>query len=149
MLNELREERLAVGEKAMIEDANRFSFEVKSDLTLDGKPDLIAVSQDEATVYECKSNEQKDSHQIQLMVYLYCLPRCLKQYQDIKLKGCLIYYPNKKIEIPLSIIDDKFIDHFNYWLKILGADNPPIKAPSKNECRYCNITKRDCPDRLD
>jgi len=149
MVNELREQRLKAGEKVFIEEDNRFSFKTKLNLTLDGKPDLIAVSSNGATIYECKSNEQKDSHQVQLMIYLYCIPQCLKQYQNIKLKGCLLYYPNNKIEIPTSLIDDRFVDHFNYWIRILGADTPPVKASSKNECLFCNITKAGCSERIE
>ena len=148
MINELRNERLGKGEKVLVEDANRFSFEIKPGLTLAGKPDLIAISENKATVYECKSEAQKDSHQIQLMIYLYCLPRCLDQHKNIKLEGCL-YYPNTKIEIPQSMINEGFIDHLNYWLEILGADTPPAKAPSKNECLFCNIAKTDCPERVE
>jgi len=149
MINELREERVTKGEKVFVEGANRFSLEIKPNLTLDGKPDLIALLEDRATVCECKSEGQKDSHQIQLMIYLYCLPRCFDQYKNIKLEGCLLYYPSTRIEIPQSMIDEGFIDHLNYWLKILGADTPPAKAPSENECLFCNITKADCPERVE
>jgi len=149
MINELREERLAKGEKVFVEDANRFSLEIKPKLTLNGKPDLIALSEDKAIVYECKSGVQRDSYQIQLMIYLYCLPRCFNQYKNIKLEGCLVYYPNTRIEVSQSIIDERFIDHLNYWLNILDADTPPAKAPSENECLFCNITKANCPERIE
>ena len=149
MINELRKERLAKGEKVFVEWANRFSLETKPNLTLDGKPDLIALSDDKATVYECKSTAKRDSYQIQLMIYLYCLPRCFDQYKNVNLTGCLLYYPNTKIEIPQSMIDEKFVDHLNYWLKILGADIPPAKAPSENECLFCNITRADCSERVE
>ena len=149
MVNELRKERLAMGEKVFVEEANRLSLEVKPNLILDGKPDLIALCEDKATVYECKSGGQKDSDQIQLMIYLHCLPRCLDQYKNMKLGGCLLYYPNTRIEIPQSKIDESFIDHLKYWLEIVGADIPPAKAPSKNECLFCNIAKANCPERVE
>ena len=149
MINELRKERLAKGEKVFVENANRFSLEIKPNLTLDGKPDLIALAEGKATVYECKSAAEKDSYQIQLMIYLYCLPRCFDQYKNMKLAGCLLYHPNNRIEIPQSRIDERFIDHLNYWLKILGTDAPPAKAPSGNGCLFCNITKADCPERVE
>lgn len=149
MINELRKELLLKGEKVLVEEANRFSFEIKPNLTLDGKPDLISLSEDLAAVYECKTGAKKDSSQIQLMIYLYCLPRCFDQYKNMKLAGCLLYYPNTRIEIPQSRIDERFIDHLNYWLKILGTDAPPAKAPSENGCLFCNITKADCPERVE
>lgn len=149
MINELRKERLAKGEKVFVEWTNSFSLKIKPNLTLAGKPDLIALSEDKATVYECKSKIQKDSHQVQLMIYLYSLPRCFDQYKNMKLEGCLLYYPSTKIEIPQSMIDERFTDHLDYWLKILGEDTQPAKAPGKNECLFCNITKADCPERVE
>ena len=149
MINELRKERLARSEKVFVEEANRFSLEIKPNLTLDGKPDLIALAEDKATVYECKSAAEKDSYQIQLMIYLYSLPRCFDRYKSLKLGGCLLYCPGTRIEIPQSMADETFADHLNYWLEILGSDIPPAKAPSENECLFCNITKSDCPERVE
>lgn len=149
MINELRNERLAKGEKVFAEGANSFSLEIRPNLTLAGKPDLIALSGDRATIYECKSGAQRDSYQIQLMIYLYCLPRCFSQYKNMKLEGCLLYYPDNRITIPHSMIDKEFIDHLNYWLKILGSDIAPTKAPSENECSFCNIAQADCHDRVE
>ena len=149
MINELRKERLAKGEKVFVEEANSFSLKIKPNLTLNGKPDLIALSEEKATVYDCKSGVQKDSDQIQLMIYLYCLPQCSEQYKSMKLEGCLLYYPNTRIEIPQSKVDKVFIDHLKYWLEILGADTPPAKAPSKDECLFCNISKDYCPERVE
>jgi hypothetical protein len=128
MINELRKERLAKSEKVFVEGANRFSLEVKPNLTLDGVPDLIALSEDKATAYECISKGKKDSHQIQLMIYLYCLPRCFDRYKNMNLEGCLWYYSNTRIEIPQSMTNESFVDHLNYWLEILGADIPPQLA---------------------
>jgi hypothetical protein len=149
MINELRTERLAKSEKVFVERANRFSLDVKPNLTLDGVPDLIALSEDKATVYECKGEGKKDSHQIQLMIYLYYLPRCFDRYRNMNLEGCLWYYSDTRIAIPQSMTDESFVDHLNYWLEILGADIPPPKAPSKNECLFCSITKADCPERVE
>lgn len=150
MIDELRRERLAKNEKVSVEGANRFSLEMKPNLTLDGVPDLIALSEDQATVYDCKSEGQKDSHQIQAMIYLYCLPRCFDRYKRVKqLGGCLLYRPGTRMEIPQDMIDKNFVDNLNYWLEILGSDVPPAKAPSTNECLFCNITRADCPERVE
>ena len=149
MINELRKERLTKGEKVFVEEANRFSLEIKPNLTLDGKPDLIAIAEDKATVYECKSGAEKDSYQIQLMIYLYCLPRCFGRYKSIELAGCLLHCSGTRIEIPQSMVDESFADHLNYWLGILGSNIPPAKAPSESECLFCSITKADCPERVE
>ncbi len=149
MINELRKERLSKGETVFVENANRFSLEIKPNLSLAGKPDLIALSKGKATVYECKSAGEKDSHQIQLMIYLYCLPQYFNRYQSSGLQGYLVYHPNTKSEIPQSTVDKNFIDNLYYWLEVLGSDEPPAKAPSENECLFCNIAKADCPERVE
>jgi len=149
ILDELRKERLAVGEKIFIEEGNRFSIEVGPGIFVEGKPDLVAISENDATIYDCKVGEQKASHQVQLMIYMYAMAHCLNKYPNLNVKGCLRYNQGNEVEIPNRLIDENFIKDLKYFAGILSAESPPGTAPSKNECRYCNITKRDCPGRLD
>jgi hypothetical protein len=32
---------------------------------------------------------------------------------------------------------------------MVGSDTPPPKTPSAHECKYCAITKEDCPSRIE
>ena len=34
-------------------------------------------------------------------------------------------------------------------IRRLSADKPPTRVPSRPECRFCDITAKDCPDRVD
>ena len=34
-------------------------------------------------------------------------------------------------------------------LRRLAAEAPPRRVPSAQECRFCDITAKDCPDRVD
>lgn len=149
MLYELRKERLAAGEEIFVEGKNRFGVEVKPGIFLEGQPDLITISEDNVTMYDCKTGEQKTSHQIQLMIYMYYVFHYLNKYPNLNPKGCLRYNQGFKVEVPDTLIDEKFIKNLNYFIAILSGEEPPIKAPGKFECKYCNITKEDCPERID
>ena len=69
-----------------IERQNSFQLQGRS-ATLAGKPDLIARRDDEAVVIDAKTGHESASHIVQVMIYLYSIPRALEQYQNLKLRG--------------------------------------------------------------
>lgn len=148
LLYELRKERLAAKEKIFVEGRNRFSIEVNPGVLLQGVPDLITISDNEVTIYDCKTGGQKASHQIQLMIYMHYILHQLNKYPGLNPKGRLRYSQGLELEVPDSLIDEKFIKDLKYFLAILGGEEEPMKAPSKFECQYCNISKIDCPERI-
>lgn len=147
MLHELKSEREQVGEKVFTENQNYFRFEVRPNLVVAGKPDLIAVSGDNVTIYDCKTGQPRDSDTIQMMLYMYCTPLCLATCKDKKPRGVLIYSTDS-IEIPADAIDTEFIGNFDYFIDILNSNEPPKKVPSTSECQFCDITSADCPERV-
>lgn len=149
MLYELRKERVAAGEELFVESGARFSFEVSPGVFLEGVPDLITVSDRDVAVYDCKTGEQKASHQIQVMLYMYYIFHRLNKYPGLNPKGYIRYSHGLEMEVPDSLIDEKFAKDLDYFIEILSDEKPPMKAPSKFECRYCNITKLDCLERVD
>jgi len=148
MLHELKLKQEQAGEKVFIENQNYFHFEVRPDLVVAGKPDLITVVGDNVTIYDCKTGQPKASDQIQMMLYMYCTPLCLAICKDKKPKGILIY-PDNSVEIPADAIDAEFIDNFDYFIEILDSSESPKKTPSLAECKFCDITSTDCPERID
>ena len=34
-------------------------------------------------------------------------------------------------------------------IRRIAADKPAARVPSEHECRFCDITAEDCPERLD
>jgi len=147
MLHELKSRREQAGEKVFVENQNYFRFEVRPDLVIAGKPDLITVLGDNITIYDCKTGQPKASDQIQMMLYMYCTPLCLAICKDKKPKGILVY-DNKNVEIPADTIDVKFINNFDYFIDVLNSNEPPKKVPSVTECQFCDITNADCPERV-
>lgn len=48
---------------------------------------------------------------------------------------------------PAKAIDEAFKKQVTYFLNILEAADPPERTPGPSECRYCDITIADCPER--
>jgi hypothetical protein len=53
------------------------------------------------------------------------------------------------VDIPPSAIDEEFEKNFGYFLDILDSDESANKVPSARECKFCDIGKADCPERID
>ena len=73
-----------------IEGQNSFELRGRS-ATLAGKPDLVARKADGAVIIDAKTGQESPSHVVQVMIYLYAIPRALEQYRNIKLRGPVTY----------------------------------------------------------
>ena len=82
------------------------------------------------------------------MIYLYAIPRALEQYQSLKLRGQATYLDHT-VRIPAEAVDDQFIQNLGTLIRRLAADKPPAQVPSRQECRFCDISALDCPERMD
>ena len=47
--------------------------------TLSGKPDLIAHREAEAVIVDAETGHDSSSHAVQVMIYLYTVPRALER----------------------------------------------------------------------
>lgn len=43
----------------------------------------------------------------------------------------------------------EFETHFDYFMRLLESNVVPDRVPSAGECRFCNIGRPDCDDRID
>ena len=82
------------------------------------------------------------------MIYLYAIPRALKRYRNLKLRGQATYLDHT-VHIPAEAVDDQFIQNLGTLIRRLAADKPPARVPSRPECRFCDISALDCPERMD
>ena len=80
------------------------------------------------------------------MIYLYAMPRALEQYRNLELRGQATYLDHT-VRIPAEAVDDQFIQNLGALIRRLAADKPPARVPSRQECRFCDITAADCQDR--
>ena len=82
------------------------------------------------------------------MIYLYAVPRALERYRNTKLKG-QVTYRDHTVRIPADAVDEKFIQNLGALIRRISADEPARRVPSRQECRFCEISDADCPKRMD
>ena len=72
---------------------------------------------------------------VQVVLYMYAVPNALARFRDITFTGS-VAYPGYAVEIPATAVDGRFVEHM------------ARRVPSVPECRFCAITRADCPERL-
>ena len=148
LLDELTKERSVLGEGVYREDQNQFRVRRSSGLVIAGKPDLITIDQTaHCTVYDIKTGNPSHSDIIQVMLYMMFLPHSSAVYKGKDFTGCIVYKDGTRSGIPANAIDKDFQDHVTYFLNILESVTPPERTPSPAECKFCDITRIDCPTR--
>ena len=130
-----------------IEGQNSFELHGRS-ATLAGQPDLITQRDGQAVIVDVKTGQDSASHVVQVMIYLYAIPRALEQYRNLELRGQATYLDHT-VRIPAEAVDDQFIQNLGTLIRRLSADKPPARVPSRPECRFCDISALDCPERMD
>ena len=145
LLNRIRGELERQGQTVFTENQN--SFHLRGNVaTLGGKPDLIAVSGNKGTIYDAKTGRPSPSHHIQVMAYMYAVPRALGQYKGIAFDGKVVY-EDQEIPIPATAVGEPFIENLSQLIRRVASGMPARKVPSPLECGFCNLTMADCPER--
>ena len=134
------------GYAVFVEGQNSFYLRGRS-ATLGGKADLVAVKGDVGTVIDVKTGQPSPAHCAQVLVYMYSLPRALKQYRGIRFSG-VVAYPDADVEIPAEAVDERFVGQMAALIGRIAADAPARRVPSYRECLHCPITAADCPERV-
>ena len=147
LLHRRKGELESEGFTVFIEEQNSFKLVGKSGITLSGKPDIIAINDGEGTVEDCKTGNPKHSDQVQVLIYLLALPLANGRYKGLKLEGRLIY-KNSSVDVHSSEIDG-IREKFSKVVGTVGGTEPASKVPSLGECRFCDISKVDCPERIE
>ena len=147
LVNEARESREELGYTVYTEDQNSFRLRGKY-ATLAGKPDLIAVKGNDFVIIDAKTGKPNPAHSAQVLIYQYAVPRALPEYREVEFRGHVIY-PDGNVQIPASGVDGKFIERLGSLIRRLADETPARRIPSAQECRWCDITPADCPDRIE
>ena len=147
-VHQLHAERESAGEQAFLEGDNEIRYEWQGGLLVAGKPDLVTISAQGTTVYDVKTGKARMSDQVQVMLYMYLLPLGSQRYSGAKPSGCVVY-GDRRVQLPTGVIDDAFIKNFNHFLGVIGSNRPAVKVPSTYECRFCEIAKSECPERIE
>ena len=130
-----------------IEGQNSFQLRGRS-ATLAGQPDLITQRDGQAVIVDVKTGQEGASQIVQVMIYLYAIPRALEGYRTLKVRGQATYLDHM-VCILAEAVDDQFIQNLGALIRRLAADKPPVRVPSRQECRFCDIGAPDCPERMD
>ena len=144
-INESRQQWEERGSTVFTESQNSFVLRGKS-AALGGKPDLIARKGSSGTVIDIKTGQPSPSHSVQVMLYMYAIPKALGQYRGVTFNGTVVY-PDHEVDIPASAIDENFVANLAQLVLRLASASPARKVPSRTECGFCNITSADCPER--
>ena len=147
LVNEARESRETLGYTVYTEDQNSFRLRGKY-VTLAGKPDLIAVKGNDLLIIDAKTGKPSPAHSAQVLIYQYAIPRALPEYRGVEFRDHVIYSEGN-VQIPASGVDQKFIENLASLIRRLASETPARKVPSAQECRFCNITAADCPERVE
>ena len=116
--------------------------------TLAGRPDLVVLDDRDATIIDVKTSREQPWHRVQVMIYQYGLPLALPQYRNVRIGGEVVY-PDRTVRVPRGGLDQRFIEDLVNLIRRLADDTPPRRVPSAAECRFCDITAADCPERVD
>ena len=96
---------------------------------------------------DAKTGHESPSHAVQLMIYLYAVPKALEKYRNAKLRG-QVTYGDHTVRIPAEAVDEEFVQKLGTLIRRLSADEPARRVPSRQECRFCDITTADFPGRV-
>ncbi|MBI2305159.1 MAG: hypothetical protein HYU86_10515 [Chloroflexi bacterium] len=146
LLGTIRQQLEMEGKTVFTEKQNSFTLQGKT-AALGGQPDLIAISGSRGTILDAKAGAPHPSHSMQVKLYMYAAPRALRQYSGMTFDGKLVY-KDHEIPIPSSAINGTFIKNLSELIRRIASSNPAVKVPSPVECKFCNITQTDCPDRV-
>jgi len=152
-----RDELEKQGYTVKIEDQNSFKLQFSltspgehpHDVTISGKADIVVLGNSgQGIVEDCKTGHPKNSDQVQVMLYMMFLPVAVEEYKDIVFSGNVIY-TNDKVPIVWTDIDTTMKEVVWNLMKRIGGGKPCRKVPSYSECKWCDIPKEDCPEKIE
>ena len=116
--------------------------------TIAGKPDLIGEKTNEILISDAKTGNRNPSHRAQVQIYQYAIPKALPRFKDKPARG-QVRYPDCYVGSSASSVTPDFVANLGSLIRRLANDVLARRVPSAQECRYCDITKADCPDRME
>lgn len=137
----------AEGYTVLLEDQNAFTIRGQH-VTLAGKCDLVAERGDEVRLVDCKSGQARGADVQQVLVYLLALPLLRPALREKRLTGELQYAAHR-LEVPPEAFTPALRQRILDTIKSIGSGPRPVATPSAAECRWCDVSAADCPDRIE
>ena len=152
LMNTLVDSLEEQGSQVFIENQNLFKVESpRSGVVISGKPDVIAVLPDGKTVvYDAKTGQESASHVAQVQLYMYLLPKAQgASWRGVKFEGVVVYADGREVQVSADSVNDAFVARVTEFIRKMTSPMPARRVPSLPECRFCDLTKADCPDRIE
>ena len=149
LVNNEREALERIGYNVYIESQNLFRLKGQT-ATIVGKPDLIGEKYHEILISDAKTGKPEPfppgagAH----------LPvRCSQDLPAVTGQGHprpgQVRYPDSYAGSPASAVNPEFVGNMGALIRRLAADESARRALSPQEYRFCDISKEDCPARID
>jgi hypothetical protein len=146
MLRKVAAEHEAEGLEVFTEVQNAFNLKGRIG-TLAGKPDVVAVNGKVGLITDTKTGTPKASDRVQVLTYMWALPKTNPAFADVKFDGRVVYKTGYVL-IPAEEAGEVFIRQVCDLMRVICGDAEPHKAPSFKECKFCPIGPEDCVDRV-
>jgi PD-(D/E)XK nuclease superfamily len=135
------------------EKQNAFSLEGTVAIVA-GQPDLIGTMPGHALLIDGKTGRPKASDWWQVVLYLFALD-LQRKAGLITLEGDLraqVAYkgrPDLSVDVSLRDVTPDVREAILSTIHRVAQPEPPMRTPTRNECRRCNIGRLDCPERVE
>jgi hypothetical protein len=129
----------------LTENQNKFVLR-SGEITLAGKPDLVAVRGSRILVVDCKSGTARPAYRAQILTYMAALPYTHPEWKECEVEG-LLQYRDGAATVGASELNTTFRSLLHSTVHLVGGPEAPPRRPSIIECRFCDISHADCPER--
>lgn len=151
MVHDVAAELRSEGFTVYLEGQNTLKVRGQGGAMLVGKPDLIAVKGDTATVIDCKTGQANVRDTLQIRLYMYLLGkwsthparRCRRILGEIRYQAG----SEATVQLPHAAADG-IAELVKRYMNTFISSAPPKPVPSYRECRFCDLGKAFCPDRI-
>lgn len=148
LVRRLADQEEASGNSVLFEDQAEFRYRRPSGLVLHGKPDLVSEGRDTVTVIEAKVGKIHDRDIVQTKLYMYGLRNHYLRFAGREIDGRVVYLTGEVVDVPAYSADKDFEAALHDWIEMIEQPSPARKVPSEQNCRFCKISPRDCPERV-
>lgn len=120
---------------------------------LAGKVDILAVKYDEvfgpctdALIVDLKGGKRRGADLWQVSIYVWAVPLKMPDLKTV-IRGEVLYADGTRIPITREEVAPKVRDIVDA-ITLVAAKAAPDRAPSFQECSFCDVTDEDCPSRI-
>lgn len=111
--------------------------------TITGKADVIRLKHGDVVVSDIKSGARRDADLVQVQIYQIMLPLIWRR--PTLAVTAEVIYPDGGVITPIGIETIK--PRLFALVRELASDTPPDPSPSESNCRFCDVSETDCPQR--